>query len=177
MTGAHSRTAVLVVGLAMGSLVLAGCDSRRGQFSVGDPVAPTSPAFSVSSTSSIAVHAAPLPLPLVPVTGFGCPFAQPFQAPFNLVIVGDHSVDFVLTQVQFSPFDLMGVPGDPLLISTNDLNARFGSTTIPAGTSRAFPFSPQFGCGLSHPGSLGIQVTLVDPFGRPRPLSVTAPLQ
>jgi hypothetical protein len=143
----------------------------------GRSTAQTTFASSVSPTASmLSTRISPQPISAVPVFGFACPVVQPFTSDFELLIQEARGINVNLTQLSFRFVDGSGISGSSLLMSASDLNGRFGTTLIPAGTSRTFAFHPQFGCGLTRPNAVLIDLLLLDAQGGLQPMSVTAPI-
>jgi hypothetical protein len=116
--------------------------------------------FAPSQVSAVAVPAA------------FCPAVAPFFAPVNLVIRADGSTDLQLQQMQMHFVDNTGMPSTFTMMSGADLTTHFGSTLIPASTSRTFPVSIPFGCVGGQTGFVLIQVTASDVTGRQETTSV-----
>jgi len=96
-----------------------------------------------------------------------CPGRPPFLAPFNLVMQGDGRPDLFLSNVQMQFVDTAGIRSGTLAFGRPELATRFGSTTLPAFGTRAFPFSFPFGCGSFLPsGTLTVIVLAGDSRGR-----------
>lgn len=152
-------------------LALAACDDTRTRVTYGG-VLDTSPGFILGNALI-----SPQFLGLQPIVGFNCPFVQPFATQFDLIIDARSALDLFLFQVDFSIFDRSGLRGSPLLVSSSDIAARFNDPFIRAGTTRAFGFRPQFGCGLGRPSRIVATVLIRDRTGRSREMSVSAPIQ
>jgi hypothetical protein len=100
------------------------------------------------------------------VGGAFCPGRPPFLAPFNLVMHGDGRSDLFLSNVQMQFVDTAGIRSGTLALGRPELATRFGSTTLPAFATRAFPFSFPFGCGNFLPsGTLTVTVLAGDSRG------------
>jgi hypothetical protein len=164
----RSRAAVLVPILL--TLASAGCDTQFRARVAGVSLA--EPTFLLPVVRFLPQTVIPLP-----IAGFGCPIVQPFSASFDLVVDGHGSTDVVLVQVTFRFFDGSSFGQSPLIFTGSDLTGRFGQMTIPANTTRAFHFTPQFGCGVSRPHTLAADVILVDPGGTRHNMSLSAPIQ
>jgi hypothetical protein len=156
------------------TLALAACDQRgeHGDFSVG-LVATTPTLPSPLSATTIM----PRLLPLIPTLGFQCPVSAPFTTDFDLIVDHRGRVDVFLNQVSLRFVDGSGFGASPLLFSPRELSTLFGQTLVHPFTSRAFNFRPQFGCGLSVPRSLVVQVFLIDTFGALGQTSLTMPIR
>ena len=113
-----------------------------------------------------------IPFHILPV--FGCPSTSPFATNFSLVIDQRDGIDVFLHEVGFRFVDGAGFDS-PLILGQNALATLFGSTLVAAGTSRAFPFQPRFGCGLSSaPRSMILRLLLLDRLGRSHERTLTA---
>ena len=100
------------------------------------------------------------------VGGAFCPGRPPFLAPFNLVMQGDGRSDLFLSNVQMQFVDTAGIRSGTLALGRPELATRFGSTTLPAFGTRAFPFAFPFGCGSFLPsGTLTVIVLAGDSLG------------
>jgi hypothetical protein len=122
------------------------------------------------------VRISPQALIPLPVTSFGCPFVQPFTTEFDLIVDGRGSGDVFVNQVAFRFVDGTSF-GSSLLFSAGDLRARFGQTTVLAGSTRLFRFTPQFGCGSFRPRSLLTDIVLIDRLGARQQMSLSAPIR
>jgi hypothetical protein len=100
------------------------------------------------------------------VTGGVCPTVPPLLAPFTVVFEGDGRADRVFNQVDAQFVDRSGVPAGSMVLTHTQLATRFGSTTIPASGTRAFPLSLPFGCVGAPTGVLTVVVLDVDGTGR-----------
>ena len=91
-----------------------------------------------------------------------CPTRPPFQVPFNIVVTGQGRSDLFIDQVQMRFIDRTGVLGGSLTLARSELNARFGSTTVPAFSTRSFPLTLPFGCAGVPVGTLQVVVVTGD---------------
>jgi len=107
----------------------------------------------------------PASVVVVPVFGIGCPLFPAFGTNFTLVINVSGTSDQFLRETTFRLLDGTHRGETPLVVSTGDLQGKFGPTVIRAGTTRSFAFAPQFGCGTFSPTSLAADVVLVDSQG------------
>lgn len=82
-----------------------------------------------------------------------CPGVPPFIAPFDFS-VQTRDEDFFLDHVQGGFVDVFGIPAPTITLSQPQLLASFGSTRIPAGSSRTFPMQFPFGCETAGTGTL-----------------------
>ena len=95
-----------------------------------------------------------------------CPTQPPFFAPFNVVFHGDGRSNLFLSSVQMQFVDLAEIRSGVRTLGRPELDARFGSTTIPAFGTRVFPFSFPFGCVGGPGGTLTVIVLAGDSGGR-----------
>lgn len=95
-----------------------------------------------------------------------CPAHPPFLAPFNVVFEGDGRSDVFLSSVQMQFVDLAEMRAGVTTLGRPELDARFGSTTLPAFGTRVFPFSFPFGCAGLPGGTLTVIVHSGDSSGR-----------
>jgi hypothetical protein len=103
--------------------------------------------------------------PLI-VPNWGCPGIPPFIAPFDLSVQA-RDADLILEQVQGVFVDVFGITAPTVTLAHPQLAIRFGSTTIPAASSRTFPMQVPFGCGTAGTGTLTLVFVLRDQFGAP----------
>jgi hypothetical protein len=153
--------------LLVGTVAIAGCDRPNRSFSRVQAIGPTSP---------LAGSIVPQPLVLAPVAGARCPFLTPFTTAFDLVFDHQDGSDLFMEQVTIRLLDGSNVGGSPLLMSSADLTAQFGSTRIRPGLTRRFPFTPRFGCSTFLPRSLRADVVLRDGSGMQRTTQVIVPI-
>jgi hypothetical protein len=168
MSGTRRSRAFGLVLFAL-SLAAAGCDTQfRASASGFSLIGPTS--------RVPVVQFLPQTLMPLPTATFGCPLVQPFTAIFDLVVDSRGSMDVFLTEVSFRFIDGSSFGQSPLIFSGGDLTSRFGQTLILANTTRAFHFTPQFGCGVSRPRTIAAEILLLDRAGTHHRLSLTAPI-
>jgi hypothetical protein len=120
-----------------------------------------------------AAHIQPAVVPVVAAPVFFCPASPPLSTSFALVISASSS-DLFLNQVAVTVNDVNGLAGAPTLISPAGLTTLFGILSVPAGTTRSFPLSAQFGCGLAAPSSLVVVATLGAGAGGSHEMTATA---
>jgi len=163
------RVIVLITPLA-----LASCDSSPARIVGRSVTGPSRASVPPHPTAFITPMLVPLPIPFQTLPVIGCPTASPFGTSFSLIIDQSDGIDVFLHQVGFRFVDGAGFES-PLIFSDIDLATRFGSTLVIAGSSRTFPFQPQFGCGLSSaPHLMVAQVLLLDRTGRRHERTLTA---
>ncbi len=119
--------------------------------------APTGPSSSSAGPVAVTARMQPPVVPLVPVTGFGCPARAPFTTSFALVIQSQATVNMSVDRVTIHFLDGTNISSTPIGFSTRP--------SIPAGSLITLPFTPHFGCGIGVPRSIVADVTLLDPFG------------
>jgi hypothetical protein len=90
-----------------------------------------------------------------------CPFVQPFRANFNVIVGVRGGFGVFLHEVQMGFFNGLGTH-PRVVIPTPGLMDRFGSTFVPGGGSRAFPFFFDFGCFTGRAGTLVVAVRTRD---------------
>jgi hypothetical protein len=105
--------------------------------------------------------------------GFSCPSTFPFQTTFDL-LVGAASTNLFLQRIVVQPFDTLGLGGSALTLTSGGMSNITGSGLIPAGSTRSFTLTPRFGCGLSLPERLAIDIFLADAFGTIHQRALTA---
>ena len=92
---------------------------------------------------------------------------------FDLVL-GPAAIDLFVDAVTLR----FGNAPSPFALSADDLLRIFGTTNIPAGTTRTFTFNPEFGCGFSTtPGALIVTVTVIDLRGQRQVATATATIR
>ena len=118
----------------------------------------------------------PQQLGVTPFVAAGCPLIPAFSTQFDLVLntIGSGSIFLQEMTLQLGNGESLG--GSPLLVSANDLAARFGSTVVRAGTRRTFTFFPQFTCVGFQPRSLLANVIIVDQIGTRHTQTMTVPV-
>lgn len=158
------------------AILSSGCDDAgertRGVNFVGPSVLTSSPAF-----LSRAFMVQPAFIDPLLLTGPLCPTRPPFLAPLTVVFRGDGRSGFLLSQVQMQFVDRAGVLGGLLTFERTDLVHRFGSTTLPAFGTRAFPFEFPFGCVGLPTGTLTVLMLAADSRGRENSMQVQVPIR
>jgi hypothetical protein len=99
-----------------------------------------------------------------PVANSFCPGVPPFIAPFDFS-VQTRDEDFFLDHVQGGFVDVFGITAPTITLSQPQLLASFGSTRIPAASSRTFPMQFPFGCGTVGAGTLTLVFVMRDQHG------------
>ena len=94
-----------------------------------------------------------------------CPSVQPFTASFNLNVGVQSGFGVFLHEVQMGFFNGLGTH-PRVVIPAPGLTDRFGSTFVPGGGSRAFPFLFEFGCFTGRSGTMVVVVETRDNRGR-----------
>jgi len=153
--------------VALVAVALAGCD--RPANSGGPQTFSFSP---TASTGSATALIEPASLPVIPTPIFACPGSAPLTTSLNL-IVSAPTTTLLLNEIALQVFDVNHVGAPPTVLTGSSLTGMFGSPSVPAGTTRTFAFSPQFGCGLAAPAALTATLVLAGA-GTP-PLTVTVP--
>jgi hypothetical protein len=159
------RALAIAAALLAASSALPACDSSQ---TVLKGALPTEP------SAVLTAGFVPATLPFQSFGVAACPGRQAFATNFDLVLSERSGFDVFLNQVTFRFSDVAGFSAPPLIFSAADLAGQFGRTLIPAGTSRAFGFRPQFGCGFGRPGQVAATVLLLDGFGRRHISTITA---
>ena len=136
-----------------------GCDDGNTT-RIGPSSVPTDARF-VSSSVSVANDIA-----IVPVPAAFCPFTSPFLVPASVVVRADGASDLLLREMQLRFVDLAGVTGAFRTINGTEFTTLFGSSLIPAFSTRTFPVSLPIGCVGGTTGTLFIQVAALDVAGR-----------
>jgi hypothetical protein len=144
-------------------LLLAACDRETHPFSQLQVIGPT-----LSSRTAIV----PPMLVLSPVSGGRCPLTTAF----DLVIDHPGRLDVFLDQVTVRLLDGSSVGGSPVLLSSADLEARFGSRHVRSGTTRRFGLQPRFGCEAFFPRSVRTDVVLRDAAGVVQTMTLVVPI-
>ena len=161
----RSSQRLSIAALVLSTLGLTACDSN-------DHTSVTSPGL---GGPAFVVSILPQQLAITPIAGLGCPLFPSFTTRFNLV-VNPFANDIFLNQASFRLIDGSALGGSPLLMSANDIAGRFGTTLIPAGTSRTFSFTPQFSCIGFQPRSLLANFVMLDRAGLRLLRTLTVPL-
>jgi hypothetical protein len=139
-------------------LLLTGCRSQPAALAGGGVLAP-----SVSAVIDARIQ--PQIVALDPVFGLRCPAVPPFATTFDLVVQELTGIDMFLDQVSLQVLDGTNLGGSPIVFPRADLTRLFPSTLITGRGSRAFRFSPQFGCGIGVPQILIVNTIFLDGFG------------
>jgi hypothetical protein len=116
----------------------------------------------------------PQRLVVTPIVAVGCPLFPTFTTQFDLLLNTTSTIS--LNQASFQLISGESLGGSPLLVSATDLAAKFGSTTVRAGTQRTFAFFPQFTCVAFQPQALLANVVLVDQSGTRHTQTMTVPV-
>ena len=90
-----------------------------------------------------------------------CPIVQPFRAGFNLNVGVRGGFGVFLHEVQMGFFNGLGTH-PRVVIPAPGLTDRFGSTFVPGGGSRSFPFLFEFGCFTGRRGTMVVVVQTRD---------------
>jgi hypothetical protein len=156
MNAAHTRTKYVGLVIPALALLVAACDRENRH----------SPHVAVVVAPSPLVKTAIVPETVIlsPLAGRGCPFASAF----DLVIDHQGRNTLFIEQVTIRLWDGSSVGGSPVLMSSADLAARFGSAELPPRTIRRFGLQPRFGCERFHPRSLATELVLRDGSGMPQ---------
>jgi len=109
---------------------------------------------------------------LRPLSGFACS-GFVFGTSFNLVIAAN-AQDLTLDSVTIHMIDGTNLGGPSVTIPTPQLAEQFGSTVVPAGTTRAFGLQPVFPCVGSQPHTLTATAVLLDQRRVRRTVTATA---
>jgi len=170
---AHNFGTWMFVGALAAALALgSGCDVDHTNMPHLATFAPTIDVVPFVSTSIL-----PQAVVVVPVFGVGCPAFPSLATNFDLVISVSGKTDQFLRETTFRLLDGTHRGETPLLVSTADLEGKFGPTLIHAGSSRTFAFSPRFGCGTFVPASLSADVVLMDAFGNRHGTTIVVPIR
>jgi hypothetical protein len=158
------KVSIQIVALAL-SMFSAACDSNvQGEFKNEL----TGPSGAVAILSF-----APPTLVLSPVSSITC------LTSFNLVVDARAVGDLFLDAAAFRFIDGSSVGRTPLIswFTAPELNSLFGQTLIAGGTSRSFPFAPQFGCDGFRPQTVSADVTLRSRNGTPQRMSISSAIR
>jgi hypothetical protein len=150
----------LLLAIALSTLSCTDTDADRGH-----PLAPSdrsdfdgrAPFAGVAGSSIVSAQNA---------AHFSCPAVPPFLASFDVAVQARGS-DLVLEQVQGVFVDVFGITAPAVTLPHPQLAVRFGSTRIPAASSRTFPMQFPFGCGTVGSGTLTLVFVMRDGFGAP----------
>jgi hypothetical protein len=138
-------------------LLLTGCDKHQEAITEGGILIP-----SVSPVIDARIQ--PQVVLLNSVSGL-CPIVSPFTTAFDLVVQERTGIDLFLDSVSMQFVDGTNLRSSPIVFPQADLTRLFPSTLISRGASRAFTFSPQFGCGIGVPETLIVTTVFLDRFG------------
>lgn len=153
--------ALVVLGLAGLALGTAACDTNGdGMFLI-----------TTASPANAAVTISPNLIGVTSLPGFGCT-GLAFGSSFDVIVVASGQ-DLTVDSMMLHMIDGTNLGGPSVTIPSSQLNAQFGTTIVRAGTSRAFPVQPRFGCSERRPHSLGATVFVKDPHGRQQSLMTT----
>ena len=162
---------LLVAAFVAVAIVAAACDDDNNN-STKTPLVSFAP---LVNTVPFTTAIVPSRLGITPVLGLGCPVFPSVTTHFDLVIISA-SRDLFMNELTIRLLDGTHVGGSPLLVSARDLEAKFGSTLIPAGLRRGFGFDPQFGCGRFLPFFLEAEVILLERSGFRHATTIVAPI-
>jgi hypothetical protein len=145
-------------------MCLAACDDGHG-IAVGEgTLSPSAPALTASITRlSEASRAA-----------FGCLPGAQAVLPFNLVITALNAVN--VNQVTIQMLDGTHLGGPMITFPQPELTLRFGTTLIPARTTRVFQFRPVFVCDPRFQQVVAANIVFLDGAGRRDEITVTGSL-
>jgi len=99
-----------------------------------------------------------------------------FTTPFDLAVTAS-TADLTMNSATFRLIDGTTLGGPSVTIPTPQLNARFGSTFVRAGTTRVFGLEPVFTCTPHRPQFITATAVVTDPNGVSQALTVTAQIQ
>jgi hypothetical protein len=150
------------------TLALLACDDAKNR----SQTAMLSSTGLFSPTLAVGTQISPQTLPLTAIPTIACPLAPAFTTSFELIFATLPQVNVFMDSVTLRLLDGSSVGGPSITFPRPALNAMFGSTLIV--TNRAFPFQPNFGCGLIVPGSIVVDVVLIDGFGATRNVTARA---
>jgi hypothetical protein len=156
-------TSVASLLIVMFPLLLSACDRENRRFSYVQVIGPTP-----SARTAIV----PPTLILSPVAAGRCPLTTAF----DLVIEHQGRDVLFLDQVAIRLFDGSSVGGSPVLMSSADLEARFGSMRVRPGATRRFGLQPRFGCERFVPRSVRTDVVLRDAAGAVQTMTLVVPI-
>jgi hypothetical protein len=135
--------------------------------------------FGVGPSPSMNVMATvqpPIPT-LMPIFGFGCPFRQPFTSSFSVMLQEPGGTDLILDRATFHVLDRSNTSSEPIVFSRPNLDGLFPTTHIPGRTVGTFPFTLQFGCGITTPQTLIVDLILIGPFSLPQAITMRAEMR
>ena len=166
MAQRFSRALIGVV-LCVATVTLAACNDGGG--------GPRTSQLVSAPSATLPVRVSPFQLQLAQLTVGGCPASQPFMTHFDLVL-GPTTIDLFVDAVTLRFGNTLGLT--PFILSADDLQRLFGTTKIPARSTRTFTLRPEFGCGFSTtPGSLTVTVTVLDPRGQLQDATATVTIR
>ena len=90
--------------------------------------------------------------------------------PVDLVITAADTVN--MNRVTIHLLDGTNV-GPLFTFPITDLTSQFGTTVVPGGSTRTFPFRPVFICGARRPVAVAADITFVIGGGRTHRITVT----
>src|SRR3954466_4674127 len=159
--GFHSAAFAMVTVAAL--FASAGCDRAT---TPGAGIAPaTVPAVVASITTGSATFS--------PLSS--CGTSALLTPDLNLIITSTNR-DVAVDEVTLHLLDGSNLGGPGITIPRTDLNDRFATTIVRAGTSRTFGFRPTFRCGESLPWTIRGVVGIVDATGARSTLSAMVAL-
>jgi hypothetical protein len=124
-----------------------------------------------SPTLSVGTQIFPQTLPFTALNTIACPLAPAFTTSFDLIFATSPQLNVFMDRVTLRLIDGSSL-GPSITFPRPLLNSMFGSTLIVS--NRAFPFQPNFGCGLTLPRGIAADVFLIDAFGGTRNVTVNA---
>jgi len=139
--------------LTLASVLVTGCNDGENTVAAPSPLR----SLQVIALDRGFVVADVIPTPF-------CPLIQPFRAGFNVHVGVRGGFGVFLHEVQMGFFNGLGTH-PRVVIPTPALTDRFGSTFVPGGGSRAFPFLFDFGCFTGRRGTLVVGVQTRDDQG------------
>lgn len=102
-----------------------------------------------------------------------CVAGAPFAPTFQVAITAFESVN--LSRVTIRLIDGSSL-GSTISFPQPQLASQFGSVFIPAGTTRMFPFTPQFTCGPQTPQGVSADIGFFDVKGLSHDITVVGSL-
>lgn len=159
-----------VVATAVG-VAISACDHHEFATVVTPTSTPAEPTITASINPPVTQRA--------PFVSFMCsgtsdsvpPFSVP---PFDLVIGA--STPITVNQVTIQMIDGTHLGGSPITFPQPMLVAQFGTTVVPAGAARAFPFQPQNPCAPSQSQTMLATILVTDIAGVTRTITVQGQL-
>jgi hypothetical protein len=154
--------------VVLGAAVLAACDRPANS---GPPqtfgFVPTAAAGTATAQIQPAV------LPVIPTPIASCQAAA-LSTSFILVVTAP-ATGLAVDQITLQVVGANQASLVTTLLPTGSLVGLFGTTSVPAGTSRTFTFTPQLGCISGTPISMTATLFLTDGKGLANQMTVTAP--